>query len=298
MKKPTFGKTIDEHGRIRRTRGNEIWHQFTKNKGAIIGLIIFFILLMISLFGDYLWDYKEVVTKMNVRERLVGMTADHPLGTDHMGRDMIARIGYGTRYSMLIGFGTVTIAIIFGTTLGAIAGYYGDPFETIVMRLCDIFIYIPGLLLLMVFVTAFGASLRTLVIGIGLTTIPYFARTARVAVLTVRSNEYVEAAKAIGASDLHIIFRHVVPNGLSPILVQITLTIASNIVVASGYSFLGLGVAAPTPEWGVLLSEGRQFMRVNPELTMFPGLAIMITVLALNLIGDGIRDALDPKLRR
>ncbi len=264
----------------------------------MIGIVILVVLLFISIFGDYIWDYKQVVTKVNVRQQLTGMTKEHPLGTDHLGRDMLARIGYGTRYSLIIGSGTCAIAILFGSTVGAIAGYYGDPVETVIMRIVEVFILIPGLLLLMVFVAAFGASLRTLVIGIGLTTIPYFARVARAAVLTVRNNEYIEAAKAVGASDLHIIFRHVIPNGLSPILVQITLTVASNIVVASGYSFLGLGVSAPTPEWGVLLSEGRTYMRVNPELTLFPGLAIMITVLALNLIGDGIRDAMDPKLKR
>ena len=291
-------KKKTQTGKKRRTHSQEFWHQFRKNKGAMIGIFILAALLFISIFGDYIWDYKQVVTKVNVRQQLTGMTKEHPLGTDHLGRDMLARIGYGTRYSLVIGSGTCAIAILFGSTVGAIAGYYGDPVETVIMRIVEVFILIPGLLLLMVFVAAFGASLRTLVIGIGLTTIPYFARVARAAVLTVRNNEYIEAAKAVGASDLHIIFRHVIPNGLSPILVQITLTVASNIVVASGYSFLGLGVSAPTPEWGVLLSEGRTYMRVNPELTLFPGLAIMITVLALNLIGDGIRDAMDPKLKR
>lgn len=291
-------KKKQQKSHIKRTRGQEIWHQFKKNKGAIIGLVLIGILIFTAIFSDLLWDFKDVVTKVNVREQLSGITGDHIMGTDHLGRDLFARIGYGTRYSLLIGFGTCLIAIVFGSTSGAIAGYYGDPIETIVMRIVEVFIMIPGMLLIMVVVTAFGASLSTLIAAIGLTTIPYFARIARSSVLTVRNNEYIEAAKAVGASDLQIIFKHVIPNALSPILVQITLTVASNIVVASSYSFLGLGVPAPAPEWGNLLSEGRTYMRLNPELTLFPGLAIMITVLALNLIGDGLRDALDPKLKR
>ena len=188
--------------------------------------------------------------------------------------------------------------MLLGTTSGAIAGYFGDPVETIVMRIVEVFLMIPGMLFVMCVVAVLGASLNTLIIAIGLTTVPYFARTARAAVLVVRENEYVEAAKAVGASSLHIIFKHVLPNGISSVLVQITMTVASNIVTASGYSYLGLGVPAPDPEWGTLLSEGRQYMRTNPELTTFPGLAIMFTVLGLNLVGDGIRDALDPKLKQ
>ncbi len=284
--------------RIRRSRGGEIWHQFKKNKGAIIGLVIIAILLFIAIFGGKIWDFKNEVTKMNTKQSLAGVSKEHPFGTDNMGRDMVARIGYGTRYSMAIGFGCVTMAVILGTTTGAIAGYYGDPVETIVMRIVEIFIMIPGLLFFVCVVAVLGTSLETLIFALGLTTTPYFARTARYSVMTTRNNEYVEAAKAAGASDLHIIFRHVLPNAISPILVQITLTVASSIVTAAGYSFLGLGVPSPKPEWGTLLSEGRSVMRGNPELTYFPGLAIMITVLALNLIGDGLRDALDPKLRR
>ena len=288
----------DGSTRVVRSRAGEIWHQFKKNKGAMVGLVIIILIILVAIFADQLWSYKEVVTKPNVKFKLSGYTKEHPIGTDNLGRDMLARIGYGTRYSLLIGSATTLIAIIFGTTLGAIAGYYGDPIETIIMRFVEIFILIPGLLFMMVVVAAFGNSIGVLIAALGCTTIPYFARTARSSVLTVRANEYVEAAKAIGASDVHIIFKHILPNALSPIIVQVTLTVASNIVAAAGYSFLGIGVSAPTPEWGLLLSEGRGYMRQNPELTLFPGLAIMITVLALNLIGDGIRDALDPKLRR
>ena len=256
------------------------------------------ILIFLAVFGGKIWDFKAVVTKTYIRNQLAGISKEHPLGTDHLGRDMLARIGYGTRYSLLIGTGAVSIAILLGTTTGAIAGYYGDPVEKIIMRIVEIFLMIPGMLLIICVVTALGASVPSLILGIGLTTVPYFARIARSSVLTVRNCEYIEAAKAVGASDLQIIVRHVIPNGLSPILVQITLTVASSIVTASSYSFLGLGVPAPNPEWGTLLSVGRTFIRSNPELTLFPGLAIMITVLALNLIGDGLRDALDPKLKR
>jgi len=294
----TLLKKKEKKAHIKRSRLGEFWHQFRKNKGAMVGLCMCAVLIFLVIFGSTIWDYKEDVTKLNVREKLAGMSWEHPFGTDYLGRDMLARICYGTRYSLAVGFGTVAIAIVFGTTLGAIAGYYGDPVETVIMRVCEVFILIPGMLFVMCVVAALGASLNTLIIAIGLTTVPYFARTARSAVLVVRANEYVEAAKAVGASDMHIIFKHVVPNGISPILVQITLTVASNIVTASGYSYLGLGVPAPDPEWGTLLSEGRQYMRTNPELTTFPGLAIMFTVLALNLVGDGVRDALDPRLKR
>lgn len=294
----TLFKKKEQKAHIKRTRLGEFWHQFTKNPGAIIGLIILILVILLAIFAGEIWDFKEVVTKVNVKQKLAGMSWEHPFGTDNLGRDMLARVGYGTRYSLAIGFGAVAIGVLFGSTSGAIAGYYGDPFETIVMRIVEIFVMIPGMLLVMCIVAAFGSSAATLVVALGILCIPGYARTARSAVLTVRNNEFVEAAKAVGARDLHIIFRHVVPNGLSMILVSVTLSVAGNIVAASSYSFLGLGVPAPNPEWGLLLSEGRAFMRLNPELTLFPGLAIMIVVLALNLIGDGVRDALDPKLRR
>lgn len=294
----TLNKKKEKKTYIKRGRVAEFWHQFKKNKGAIVGLYMFAALFLILVLGPTLWDYKEVVTKVNVKEALAGVSKEHLFGTDYLGRDMLARIGYGARYSLAVGFGTVAIATLLGTTLGAIAGYYGDPVETIIMRFVEVFLLIPGILFAMCVVAIMGASLKALIVAIGLTTVPHFARVARSAVLVARENEYVEAAKALGASDLHIIFKHVLPNGLSPILVQITLTVASNIIAAASYSYLGLGVPAPNPEWGTLLSEGRQFMRTNPELTTYPGVAIMFTVLSLNLIGDGIRDALDPKLKR
>ena len=294
----TLLKKKEKKAYIKRSRFGEFWHQFKKNKGAMVGLCMTAVLVFLVIFAPVIWDYKEDITKLNVREKLAGMSWDHPFGTDYLGRDMLARICYGTRYSLSVGFGTVAIAVLLGTTSGAIAGYYGDPIETIVMRIVEVFLMIPGMLFVMCVVAVLGASLNTLIIAIGLTTVPYFARTARAAVLVVRENEYVEAARASGAGDMHIIFKHVLPNGISSVLVQITMTVASNIVTASGYSYLGLGVPAPDPEWGTLLSEGRQYMRTNPELTTFPGLAIMFTVLGLNLVGDGIRDALDPKLKR
>ena len=294
----TLFKKKEKKEYIKRTRLGEFWHQFKKNKGACVGLVILILLFLVVVFGDYLWDYKEEVTWVDLNLKKLGVSWEHPFGTDNLGRDMLARIGYGARYSLAIGFGTTFIAVIIGTTLGAIAGYYGDPIETIIMRIIEVYLMIPGVLLVICVVTALGYSVGSLIVAIGLTTTPKFARLARTAVLSTRACEYVEAAKAAGASDLHIIFRHVLPNGISPILVQITMTVAGNIIAASSYSYLGLGVPAPKPEWGLLLSEGRSSMRLNPELTLFPGLAIMITVLALNLVGDGVRDALDPRLKR
>ena len=205
---------------------------------------------------------------------------------------------YGTRYSLLIGIVVVGVSTGIGTMLGAIAGYYGGKIETVIMRIVEIFMMIPNILLGIIFVAAFGISLTNLMLALGLSTVPHFARTARSSVMTVRGNEYVEAAKAMGVSDFKIIFTHVLPNALSAILVQATTRVASAIISAATFSFIGLGVPSPTPEWGAMLSDARQNMRDFPHLVIFPGLAIMVTVLAINLVGDGLRDALDPKLKR
>ena len=215
-----------------------------------------------------------------------------------MGRDVLARVCYGARYSLLIGFAAVAISLVFGTLIGSIAGYYGGKIETIIMRVVELFLMIPSILMVIIFVSVFGTTLNNLIIALGASTIPHFARNARASVMTVRNNEYVEAAKAVGAKDFKIIFGHVLPNAFSPTLVQATTRLASCIIDAAAFSFLGLGVPAPLPEWGAMLSDARQFLRECPNLTIAPGVAIMLTVFAVNLIGDGLRDALDPKLKR
>lgn len=281
----------------KRSQFQEVMHRLRKNKGAMIGLVIVLVLVFIAVFADVLFDYENQVIAQNISERLQGPSWEHPFGTDEMGRDMFVRILYGTRYSLAIGAMAVLIALVFGMVLGAIAGYYGGVIEEIIMRGTDIFASVPYMLMAIVIISVLGSSTLNLMIAVGITSIPAFVRITRASVLTVRNQEYLEAAKAIGRTNRAIIFHHVIPNCLSPIIVQVTLRIASAIISASGLSFLGLGVPKPSPEWGSLLSAGRGYIRDYGYLTLFPGLIIMITVLAFNLLGDGLRDALDPKLK-
>ena len=275
-----------------------VWRQFKKNKGAMLGIFILIALLIATLVSPLIWDYDTQILGMNPRLRLVKPCLEHPFGTDHMGRSMMGRVLYGARYSLLIGFGATAISAIIGIPLGAIAAYAGGKTENIIMRLVELLLMIPNILLTIVIVAITGINLRNLVLCFGLATIPHFARNARAAVMTVMGNEYIEAAKALGVKHGTIILTHVLPNALSPILVQATTRLGGCIVEAAGFSFLGLGVPVPTPEWGAMLNEAKGQMRQNPYLVLFPGLAIFITVLAVNMIGDGLRDALDPKLKR
>lgn len=279
-------------------RYRQIWRQYKKNRGAVIGLIVFLCFIVIAVVSSFIWNYDTDITGMNARQRLLKPCLEHLFGTDHMGRDVMARVFYGTRYSLLIGIISTLISTLFGVSFGAIAGYYGGKIENIIMRVVEILLMIPRMLLTIVIVSAFGISLNNLIIAQGLASIPFFTRNARAAVMTVRDNEYVEAARAMGVSEFKIILRHVLPNALSPILVQVTSRVGGCISGAAAFSFLGLGVPIPTPEWGAMLSDARNYMREYPHLVIFPGLAILILVLAINQIGDGLRDSLDPKLKR
>lgn len=273
-------------------------HRLFKNKGAIVGLIIILILVILSLTSNILFDYEKDIVEFHTKERLQGPSSEHLFGTDNYGRDIFKRIIYGTKYSIAIGFVAVMIALAGGVFLGAIAGYYGGFLEDIIMRICDIMSSIPTILLGIVIVSAIGGSVGSLMIAIGIAAISGFARITRASILTIKNQEYIESARAMGLSDLRIIFGHVLPNCLSPIIVQTTLKIGNAVVSASSLSFLGMGVPSPKPEWGTMLSAGREFLRKSSYMTLFPGLAIMITVLAFNLVGDGLRDALDPKLKK
>ena len=282
--------------RKRSTLG-EIWHRLRKNKGAIIGAVLLLILFSVALSIDF-WIDQELVIGQNLRERLKAPSSAHWFGTDEMGRDLFWRVMYGTRYSLAIGFVAVFVSLVVGVPLGAVAGYFGNSVETIIMRFTDIFSAVPAILMAVVVVSVLGSSTINLMIAVGVSSVPGFVRVTRAAELTVRNEEYVEAARALGKSNLYIIFVHVLPNCLSPIIVQTTLRVASAIVSASSLSFLGLGIKPPAPEWGALLTAGRNFILGYSYLTFFPGLAIIITVLAFNLLGDGLRDAMDPKLKR
>ncbi len=275
----------------------ETWKRLMKNKGAMIGLAIVTILFLLAIFAGVIYDYNEDVIKQNYNELLQGPSQEHWFGTDELGRDLLARIIYGSRASLFISFAAVALAAVIGCFFGAISGYFGGKVDSVIMRLTDILLAIPETLFAITLVAALGTSTFTLIIALAISNIPIYCRLLRGSVMTQRGSEHVEAARAIGARTSTIIVHHILPNCIAPVLVQFTLSIAVTILTISGLSFLGLGVSPPTPEWGSLLSSSRSYMREHTYLTIFPGLAIMVTILSLNLLGDGLRDALDPRLR-
>ncbi len=291
-------KVQNEKKRKRRTVGAEIWRNFKKNKGAMIGLGIIIAVFIVAFAANYIYDYATQVIKVSASDRLQSPSWSHPFGTDQYGRDIMIRILYGARYSLTVGIVAVFIALSIGASLGVIAGYYGGFVDNLIMRMSDVFASIPSILLAICISTAFGQSIFVLMLAVGIVSVPHFCRVARAAVMMVFDQEYIEASRAAAARDWQVIVSHIIPNSLAPIMVQSTMRVAQAIIVAASLSFLGLGVPAPAPEWGGMLSEGRAFIRDYSYMTMFPGLAIMVTVLAINLIGDGLRDAMDPKLKR
>lgn len=294
-----MGKKQNNQQQPRKQRGQlgEVWHRLKKNKGAMVGLAVAILLVFTALFGGLFLDYDTQVIGQNTAERLQSPSWKHLMGTDEYGRDIFSRIIYGTRYSLSIGLVAVSIALIIGVFMGATAGYCGGRVEEVIMRFTDIFQAIPATIMSIIIVVILGQTTFNLMIAIGLTSVPQFVRITRVAVLTVKDQEFIEASRALGISRKRTILSHILPNCLSPIIVQATLRVATAILSASTLSFLGLGVPVPKPEWGAMLSAGRKFIRDYSYMTLFPGLAIMVTVLALNLLGDGLRDALDPKLK-
>lgn len=268
-----------------------------KNKAAVAGLIFLIFLILMAVFADVLFDYNTQCINQNIPERLQWPSAQHLFGTDEYGRDLLIRIVFGSRISLSIGFIAVLFGLIVGGVLGAVAGFFGGKIDNIIMRLCDVFLAVPMMLMAIVIVAALGASIVNLVIALSISSVPTFARIVRSAVLTVRDMDYVEAARAIGVKTPRILARYILPNCMGPIIVQTTLRVAATISNTAALSFLGLGVKAPQPEWGALLSSGREFIRDSGYLACIPGICIMLTILALNLLGDGLRDALDPRLK-
>lgn len=264
----------------------------------MIGLALITIIIVAALIAPFIFDYDTQVIMQNIPERLQPPSWEHPFGTDSLGRDMFARIMYGARTSLMIGAISCLICCTSGVLLGAIAGFFGGKIDDIIMRFFDILLAIPSTLLAIVLVAAFGTSLLNIIIAVGLPTLPQYVRITRASVMTIKQQEYVEAARAVGATNAQIIRMHILPNCMSPVLVQATLRVATVIADAAGLAFLGLGIPAPRPDWGGMLAAGREFLRDYPHTVLFPGLAIMLTILALNLLGDGLRDALDPKLKK
>lgn len=280
----------------KRSQFAEIWRRLKMSKSAMFGMTIVIILILCALFAPLIAPYDPL--EINIIDRMQGPSFNHILGTDNFGRDVFSRIIYGSRISLYVGFVAVGIGAVFGGIIGAVGGYFGGNLDNIIMRLMDVLLAIPRIILAIAIVGIFGTSLANVMIAVGISMLPRYARVVRASVLSYREEGFVEAARATGASDMRIIFENILPNSMAPIIVQTTLGIGKAILSAATLSFLGLGIQPPTPEWGAMLSAGRQFMRIAPYLTIFPGLAIVIVVLSLNMFGDGLRDSLDPKMRQ
>lgn len=274
----------------------DIWRRLRKNRLAVAGLIILLLMILMMIFADQLVSY-EVAIKQDIMNKLQPPSREHWMGTDSFGRDILARIIHGSRVSLSVGFVSVALSLLAGGAIGAIAGFYGGKADIILMRFMDMFLAMPSMLLAICIVSVLGPGMINLLLAISLSSIPRFSVIVRSSVMTVKNSEFVEAARASGANTLRIITRYILPNSMGPIIVQATLSMGGVILTASSLSFIGLGVSPPQPEWGSILTEGKDVIRESPYLVLFPGLAIMISVLALNFLGDGLRDALDPRLK-
>jgi len=270
-----------------------------RNKLSVIGLSIILLLVFVAIFAPFLAPYPEQAKgEPNLKERLQPPSWKHPFGTDHMGRDIFSRVIYGARTSLLIGFSVVSIALVIGLSLGLIAGYFGGKFDLLIMRVTDVFLAFPPLLLALLIASTLGRGLMNAILALAISWWPWYTRLARGMAISVKNRPYVEAAKAMGVADWKIMIRHILPNSVSPLIVQATMDIGSAILEAAALSFLGLGVQPPTPDWGLMISEGKNYFLNYWWYPVFPGLAIFVTVIAFNLLGDAIREVIDPRLRR
>ena len=286
-----------------RTLWADAWRRFKKNKMAVISLIFLLCLALIGIITlviDWVTNdsiYDTLVISQNLTQRFEPPSSSHILGLDEFGRDILLRILWGTRYSLFMSIAAVLAAGIVGIVIGAVAGYYGGRVDNVIMRLMDVVLSLPYMLLAIAIVAALGPGLVNVLISIAIGYVPEFARITRASVMTIREREFIEAAKAVGASDRKIIFQQILPNAMAPLIVEVTMAIAGAILSIAGLSFLGLGIQPPLPEWGAMLTNARGYIRDAWHITVFPGLVILVTILALNIIGDGLRDALDPKLK-
>ena len=274
----------------------EIWRRYKKNKAAMVGLVILIFIILIAVFADVIVLYEKCIEQVG-SERLQGPSAAHWFGTDDLGRDLFARVIHGSRYSLLIGVSTSLMALAAGAILGASAGYFGGMVDNIICRITDVFMCVPPILLSLAVVAALGSNMKNLIIAITVSCIPGNIRLIRSVVLTVAEQDYVEAARSYGASHARIIFKYVLPNAMGPIIVNTTMAISDMILSAAGLSFIGMGIQPPSPEWGALLSNAQKYMFTSLYLLIFPGIFILLSSLSFNLVGDGLTDALDPKLK-
>ena len=278
------------------SKWNETWRRMKKNRIATVGLAVTVFFLFVAVILPLFIPYSAAI-KQNAKIRLQPPSIEHLFGTDEYGRDELARIVYGTRTSLSLGIITTLTSALLGCLLGSVAAFYGGWVDSIIMRIVDLFMCIPAILLALALVAALGPSLINLIIAITVASVPPFTRIVRSVILTVVDQDYIEAARSYGASSRRIILRYVLPNAMGPIIVQTTMSVAGMIIATASLSFIGMGVQPPTPEWGVMLANASAYMLTSPYLLFFPGLCIMMSALALNLVGDGLNDALDPRLR-
>lgn len=279
-------------GKLWRERFNILW----SNSLAKTGLVVISIYLLVAFLGPYFVPFDPY--RMDLPNTLQAPSLTHLFGTDELGRDIFSRLVIGAGISLSVGVTTVMISFVFGTLLGAIAGYFGGMTDAIIMRIIDIKLAFPEILLAIVVVTILGPGLENVVIAVGIQSIPQFARMIRSKVLSVKESDYVLAARGLGAGHLRILFKHILPNCMAPMIVLVSLRIGTAIITASGLSFLGLGAQPPTPEWGAMLATGRNYLRAAPWVSTIPGLAIMAVVFGFNVLGDGLRDAMDPRMKK
>jgi peptide/nickel transport system permease protein len=273
----------------------EVWRRLKRNRAAIVGGVIVLLFAGIAILAPLISPYPP--NEGDLTQRLKAPSREHLLGTDPLGRDLLSRVIYGARISLQIQVVAVSIAMVIGTLLGMVGGYYGGRFDHLIMRLMDILLAFPGIFLAISIIAVLGPGLANLMLAAGIYSIPQFARIVRGSVLSLKEKEFIEAARAVGEDDFSILFRYLLPNSIAPIIIQTTLRMATVLLTASGLSFLGLGVQPPTAEWGAMLSNARAYLITAPHVATVPGLAIMLVVMGFNLFGDGLRDSLDPRLR-
>ena len=289
-KQRAVGETLVKHSQL-----GDVWRRFKRNKLAVFGMCIAIFLVLVAIFANVIAPYDPTAISA---DRLAMPSLAHPMGTDNFGRDLLSRVIYGARVSLLISLMSLVFSLIIGIGLGATAGYFGGWYESLVMRICDILMCIPGMLLAVCVSSVLGIGVVNTAIAIAVSGVAPCIRMIRATVLQIRSQEYVEAAKATGSGHGRVIFHEILPNILSPLIVDSTMRVGGNILQISGLSFIGLGVQPPTSEWGSIMSAGQEFITTYWPMITFPGIAILLTVFAFNVMGDGLRDALDPRLKQ
>ena len=294
LRPPALARGVTEGGSPSQRPRVGWWYRFSRNRGAVAGLLLLCLFAVVAFGAPLATTYDPEQTRLD--QKLLEPSPAHLLGTDHLGRDILARLAYGGRFSLFIGFAAVGVGLAIGVPLGSVCGYYGGWLDLVIQRVIDVFLSFPGFLLALSLVAVLGVGITNVILAVGIGVVPAFVRLTRASTLAIRSRPYVDAARAAGASGASIIVRHVLPNALAPVVIQATLGLGATLLTAAGLGFLGLGVQQPTPEWGAMLGEGRSYIFSNPNLATFPGIAIFLTVLGFNLAGDGLRDALDPTL--